>query len=323
MTAGRMLHMGGAVVDYVYRISALPPRGGEAVAGAHARIAGGGFNQMSAARRSGLDVAYGGGHGTGSDGDFLRLALAGAGIEILQPPSPAIDSGNCVVMIDSEGERSFVSWPGAEGRLSDADLSGIHPKAGDWIVISGYTLSYGGSRDALTRWLASQSPAYPVVFDPAPVAASIPQRILQEVLARTTWVSANLAEAKSLTGESLPERQSAFLLDRLCPAAEGILLRAGATGTYLHLRGQPQALLPAFAVEAIDTNGAGDTHLGVFVAAMARHRKAREAAMLANAAAAISVTRHGGSDAPSGAEIEAFLAKRQPGARSAGKAATL
>ncbi|NIA71724.1 ribokinase [Pelagibius litoralis] len=317
MTAPRMLHMGGAVVDYVYRIAALPPRGGEAVAGAHARIAGGGFNQMCAARRNGLAVAYGGGHGSGPDGDFLRAALTGAGIEVLLPRSATIDSGNCVVMIDEAGERSFVSWPGAESRLSDAELSAVHPQRGDWIVVSGYTLSYADSREPLHRWLTSLPPDLPVIFDPAPVVAAIPEEILHAVLARATWVSANLAEARVLTGENIPERQAAVLLEHHCPAAEGILLRAGAEGAYLQQRGEPQTRLPAFAVEAVDTNGAGDTHLGVFVAALARNETACDAAQRANAAAAISVTRFGGSAAPTGGEIDTFLAGQQPDAPNA------
>lgn len=318
----RMLHMGGAVVDYVYRVAELPPRGGEAVAQAHARIAGGGFNQMSAARRSGLRVAYGGGHGTGPDGDFLRDALTEAGIEILLPRSAAIDSGNSVVMIDGAGERSFVSWPGAEGRTSDAELSAIRPAEDDWIVTSGYTLSYAGSRDPLYRWLWSLPPSLPVIFDPAPVVAAIPPEILQATLARATWISANLAEAQVLTGETLPERQSAVLLERFCPAAEGILLRAGTAGAYLQRRGERQIQLPTFAVEAVDTNGAGDTHLGVFVTALAQGQTAEKATTRANAAAAISVTRFGGSVAPSGEEIDAFLATRQPAAQDAAAAGT-
>lgn len=322
MTASRMLHMGGAVVDYVYRISQLPPRGGESVAAAHARIAGGGFNQMSAARRSGLAVAYGGGHGAGPDGDFLRAELAEAGIDVLQTPSPTLDSGNCVVMIDDGGERSFVSWPGAEGHLNDAALSEICARDDDWIVVSGYTLSYEDSRDALAGWLAALSPSPPLLFDPSPVVASIPRDILRPVLARTTWVSANLCEARQLTAEDTPQRQSTVLLERLCPAAAGVLLRAGSDGVYLQLRSQPQTLLPAFPVKALDTNGAGDTHLGVFVAAMAGQRDPRQAAVRANAAAAIAVTRFGGSDAPTAAEIDAFLAERQPAAQRAGKSAT-
>lgn len=313
----RMLHMGGAVVDYVYRVSHLPPRGGESTASSHARLAGGGFNQMVAARRSGLPVAYGGGHGSGPDSDFLRTALHDNGIEALQPQTGDIDSGNCVVMIDDEGERSFVSWPGAEGRLSDSALAAVAARAGDWIVVSGYTLSYPDSRETLTRWLGALPAALPLIFDPSPVIAAVPPTVRDAVLARTTWLSANREEARQLTGEDDPARQAAVLLDRLCPAAKGVVLRAGAAGASLHCRGATPVQLMPFAVKAVDTNGAGDTHLGVFVASLAQQGDPGTAALRANAAAAISVTRPGGASAPSAAEIDAFLAHHEAAAGTA------
>lgn len=315
MTGGpapaRMLHMGGAVVDYVYRVAGLPPRGGEAVATTYARLPGGGVNQMTAARRSGLAVAYGGGHGSGPDGALLRAALLDLGIEVLQPANRTVDSGNCVVMIDDSGERSFVSWPGAEGRLDPAAVTAVQVRPTDWVTISGYTLSYPDSRDVLSDWLRALPPEPPLIFDPAPVVAAIPPDLRERVLLRATWISANLAEAQVLTGEDLPSRQAATLLDRLSPRAQGVLLRAGAEGCHLQLRGEPPSHLPAFAVDAIDTNGAGDTHLGVFVACLAQGHAPPMAALRANAAAAIAVTRAGGASAPTAQEIDRFLAQRR------------
>ncbi|MGD1878585.1 MAG: PfkB family carbohydrate kinase [Kiloniellaceae bacterium] len=311
MTGARLLHMGGAVVDYLYRIAELPPRGGESVATRHARLPGGGINQMAAARRSGMAVAYGGGHGTGPDGDLLRAAFAEFGIAIIQAANPDVDSGNCVVMTDDAGERSFVSWPGAEAQLDDAVLSTLQPWVDDWVVVSGYTLSYPSSRDVLAQWIAGLPPSQRVVFDPAPVVASIPPALRDSVLARTTWVSANLDEARVLTGEDDPARQADVLLGRLCPSATGVVLRAGATGCYLQERGKPQVLAPAFPVEAVDTNGAGDTHLGVFLACLAQGEEPQGAVLRANAAAAIAVTRFGGACAPTAQEIDSFLADRQ------------
>ena len=75
VSAPRLLHMGGAVVDFVYRARALPLPGTEIVADAFTMLPGGGFNMMYAARRSGMDVAYGGPHGTGPHGDFIRAEI--------------------------------------------------------------------------------------------------------------------------------------------------------------------------------------------------------------------------------------------------------
>lgn len=321
MNTPRLLHMGGAVVDFVYRARALPLPGTEIVADAFAMLPGGGFNMMYAARRSGMDVAYGGPHGAGPHGDFIRASLADAGIPALLPPDKATDTGNCVVMVTPDGERTFLSWPGAEGHADATALAGIAPRPGDIVFVSGYTLSYPSSREALADWVEALDPSVPVALDPAPVVASIPRPLLDGVLSRLTWLSANLAEAETITGVGEPQAQIAALLGEggLCPRAQGVVLRAGAEGAWLGLPGQAPLHLRPFPVEAVDTTGAGDTHVGAFLAALARGQAPAAAMFYANAAAAISVTRHGGASAPAFEEVDTFLRAREARKNRAGK----
>lgn len=321
MSAPRLLHMGGAIVDFVYRAGALPAPGAEIVADSFAMLPGGGFNMMNAARACGMRVSYGGPHGTGPHGDFIRAALAEAGIPALLPPSGALDTGNCVVMVTPDGERTFLSWPGAEGRLDEAGLARIEPRQGDVVFVSGYTLSYPASRDALARWLAALDASVPVVLDPAPVVGSIPRPLLRAVLSRLTWLSANLSEAGTITGAKGPQAQIAALIGAggLCPRAEGIVLRAGSDGAWLGLPDKPPLRVPPFQVEAVDTTGAGDTHVGAFLAALAQGQAPAAAVFFANAAAAISVTRRGGASAPAFAQVDAFLRARVSRGEAAGQ----
>ncbi|CAM5576155.1 ribokinase [Aquamicrobium terrae] len=308
MTAPRLLHIGSAVVDHVYRLDALPEAGSEKVAASYAQVVGGGFNMMVAAARTGMAVAFAGQHGTGPNGDALRAALAAEKIATLTPPSREMDTGNCVVMITADAERTFVSWPGAEGRVTPAMLAAVSPSTGDWAFISGYTLSYPGSREALGDWIAALPRPTPFVFDPAPVVADIPAPILERVLARADWLSCNAAEAAFLAGKGDAAAMAARLLAR-CPAARGVVVRLGAQGCFVHPAGAGGRMVEGFSVEAVDTNGAGDTHIGAFVSALAHGQDPFEAARYANAAAAISVTRHGGASAPADAEIRDFIAR--------------
>ncbi len=310
----RLVHAGSAVVDYVYRIDTLPELGTEKTATSYARIAGGGFNMMVAASRAGMPVVFAGRHGSGPDGDFLRAAFAAEGIETLIPPAEEKDSGNCVVLVSADAERTFVSCPGAEGMLSAADFAPVALEAGDWVFTSGYTLSYPGSRDALADWIEALPAQIPLVFDPTPVVSEIPKDILGRVLARTTWLSCNEAEAGIIAGTADLATNADRLIAELCPLADGLVIRSGAAGAYVRLRDGRSETIPGFKVTAVDTNGAGDTHIGAFVAALSRGEKAFEAARYANAAAAISVTRPGGSSAPTDTEIRAFLADRQDAA---------
>ena len=307
MTGPRLVHVGSAVVDYVYRIDALPAAGTERIASTFARVAGGGFNMMVAAARTGMTVVFGGQNGTGPHGDFLRDAFAAERIEILTPPSPVMDTGNCVVMVTSDAERTFVSWPGAEGVMSAGDFAPVVLQAGDVAFTSGYTLSYPGSRDALTDWIETLPSDISFVFDPTPVVAEIPSDILARVLARTTWLSCNTAEAVAIAGDGDLASVCERLLVHHCPSALGVVVRSGEDGCFMRLADGSMCKVPGFKVVAVDTNGAGDTHIGAFVSALARGMEPFEAGRYANAAAALSVTRHGGSSAPTGSEIETFL----------------
>jgi sugar/nucleoside kinase (ribokinase family) len=180
---------------------------------------------------------------------------------------------------------------------------------GDWVFTSGYTLSYAGSRDALTDWIEALPESIPFVFDPTPVIADIPRSILSRVLGRTTWLSCNTTEAAEITGPGDVEGLAARLLADHCPQAAGVVIRSAAKGCHVRLADGTAQTIAGFKVTAVDTNGAGDSHIGAFVSALARGVPPFQAARYANAAAAISVTRHGGSSAPTDEEIQTFLSQ--------------
>ena len=87
-------------------------------------------------------------------------------------------------------------------------------------------------------------------------------------------------------------------------------MRDGARGCWISQAGGAARLIEGFAVAAVDTTGAGDAHIGAFIAARLAGRTAFEAARFANAAAALSVMRLGAATAPRLDETLAFLATR-------------
>jgi sulfofructose kinase len=69
--------------------------------------------------------------------------------------------------------------------------------------------------------------------------------------------------------------------------------------------------LPVFAIDAVDTLGAGDAFHGGFALALAEGRGEVEAMRFGAAVAGIKCSRIGGSaGAPTRAEVEGFLARR-------------
>ena len=307
MASPRLIHIGSAVVDFIYRLERLPLPGDDLTASSFAALPGGGFNMMLAAGRSGMAVAYAGKIGDGLCGAMLAAAFKAEDIDCLQPPSKGIDSGTCVVLITEDSERTFVSKPGAEGVITPDDFAFMQPVRGDWVFTSGYTLAYPGSRDSQARFISELPSETTFAFDPTGIVYEIPGDILKTVLARTNWLSCNRSEAAAIAGLGSDEELAGRLLRDHCPDAEGVVIRAGSAGALLALRDKPPVFVPAFKVETVDTNGAGDTHVGAFVAALSLEQAPTEALRYANAAAAISTTRHGGSVAPTANEIKEFL----------------
>jgi sugar/nucleoside kinase (ribokinase family) len=308
MADPRLIHIGSAVVDFTYRIDRLPRPGDDLTASSFSALPGGGFNMMVAARRSGMRTAYAGKIGDGPFGTMIADALKAEGIDRLQPVSRGIDSGTCVVLVtEGDGERTFVSRPGAEGVITPDDFPHMMPAPGDWVFTSGYTLAYPGSRQGQTQFIEALPDHATFAFDPTGIVGEIPVGLLHRVLGRTDWLSLNRSEAATIVGEAEDTEMVARLFARHCRRAKGIVLRSGAAGALLALPGQPPLFVAAFPVETVDTNGAGDAHDGAFIAALSRDMSPLDALFYANAAAAISTTRHGGPTAPDADEIDKFL----------------
>lgn len=310
---GTLLQMSGAVVDLVYRIDALPSPGSEVLASSSDITAGGGFNAMVSAARAGLSVSYGGALGTGPFADRIVDAMARFGFALLRPALADQDQGTCVVLVDGQGERSFISKEGAEGARDSDGLAAINADDFEWLLLSGYTLCYPGSRDLLCRWVEALPDGAKFVFDPSPVVAEIPRPILRSILAKVHWISCNGREAEAITGHAAPRVAARALLEDYCASAHGTVVRLGAEGCIILERDRDPLHVPAVPVSpVVDTNGAGDAHIGAFLAALSRLMPAADAALYANAAAALSTRRHGPATAPDHTETMALLAEVFP-----------
>ncbi|MFP3465826.1 PfkB family carbohydrate kinase [Leifsonia sp. SIMBA_070] len=306
MPDGRLLFTGTVVVDLLLRVDALPERGGDLLASEARMAAGGGFNVMAAAARDGAEVVFAGRSGTGPFGEVVAEALWREGISVANPPHETADNGYCVVLVDDEAERTFVTAPGAEGMLSRADLDTVRPRIGDIVYVSGYSLAHATAGPAVAGWIGDLPTETTVVFDPSPLVGSLDRELLEAVLRRTDVLSANSREARLLRAHAHPAPAAGALRGMLREGAVAVV-RDGASGCWLAGDDPAPTHLPAFTVDAVDTTGAGDTFGGVLAAALARGASALDAARRANAAAAISVTRQGPATAPTAAETDALL----------------
>ncbi|HEX4441990.1 MAG TPA: PfkB family carbohydrate kinase [Galbitalea sp.] len=296
----RFVSVGNVLVDILTRLPELPERGGDVLGSASGMSPGGAYNAMVAASRQGLRAAYAGGHGTGYFGDLIRDGLREHGIEALLAAAPGMDSGYDIALVDDGGERTFVTAFGAEAQLSASQLESVTLEPGDLLHVSGYSLLDVTNGAVLAPWLESVSEDVTVIVDPGPLIADIGRDRWLRVFRRANWISCNEREAEFLIRD---DELAALDLPGRGP---GIVTRLGQRGcTVAH--GGIVVEVPGFPVDAVDTNGAGDAHVGAFAAALAAGLPPADAARRANAAAAIAVSRFGPATAPTLDEVLAFL----------------
>ncbi|ANH94996.1 sugar kinase [Streptomyces sp. SAT1] len=304
----RLVLAGNVIADLVIEVPALPERGGDVIGTRTETTAGGGFNTLVAARRLGTEAVFAGLHGTGPHGDLVREALTAEHIVPLLPARTDGDTGFTVALIDGDGERTFVTSFGVEATLTQSDVDAVAARLrpGDLLQLSGYGLVLPGNGPLLSAFTAGLPADVTVCLDPAPLVADIPETVLAPVLARTDWLSANAREARLLSGHEDPRAAATALRDRLAPGA-GVLVRADKDGCWLAAPGQAPTHVPGFPVEAVDSNGVGDAHVGSFLALLGQGHDPLTAARGANAAAAYAVTRSGPATAPDRRELARFL----------------
>lgn len=304
---GRVLHIGGAMVDLNYWIEELPEQGWEALAEQAAVELGGAYNSMVAAARQGVHVRYGGGHGHGYFGDLARATMADAGIEVVVP-EPAGVTGSCVVLITAGGDRTFIPYPAGEIPTTQEHLQQVRPVVGEWVIVCGYSLREASGRQWVLDWLKSVPADTRTLFDPSPLVGDFPEACVDAVLARSHWLSCNWHEALAMTGSADPMVAIQQLHTRM-PAGSGVVLRRGPDGCLVRTPDGSVRQLPALdVVDCVDTNGAGDAHVGVFVAGLAQGRDPLVSAQRANLAAGISVTRRGSAEAPTAQALDDLIA---------------
>ncbi|WP_287885884.1 MULTISPECIES: ribokinase [Paracoccus] len=284
-------NLGSINIDHVYRLPALPRPGETLHAQSYAQGLGGkGANQSVAAARAGADVVHLGAMAA-SDGWVLgRLAEAGVQTSAIAR-LPDIATGHAIILVDTAGENSIVLHGGANLALPAALASGIGFGPDDILLMQNET-----NLQAETAALARRAGAR-VIYSAAPFSIAA----LREVLPHVSILSVNEIEARdtfAAFGEDLP--------------VEGLLVTRGTEGAeFRDLRGGQAWHQPAFAVEAVDTTGAGDCFTGWFAAGLARGENPPTALRHAAAAAALQVTRRGAGDAmPDRTEVLAFLKAR-------------
>jgi sulfofructose kinase len=289
--------VGTAVLDHVYRVPSMPHGEGKHFATSQTDVGGGpAASAAVTVSRLGGTARFVGGLGNDAAGDEIIAGLDAAGVDTRWVGrSAAHPSPTSAVIIDDAGERMIIN------HTAQSTMAGLEPLVVEAVFDADAVLTdlrwAAGCEAALATATASGVPSI-VDYDLSDVAAG---EIALELAGYVVFSAPALAAVTGTTDPVTGLRQVRK------GSSAWLAVTAGGEGTTF-LADEDVGHVPAFAVDVVDTLGAGDVFHGAFALALGRGIAPEQALIPASAAAAIKCTRPGGrAGAPTHDELITFM----------------
>ncbi|MFD8998790.1 ribokinase [Streptomyces abikoensis] len=284
-----VLVIGSANADLTVRV-ARRPGPGETVLGTDlVESAGGkGANQAAAAARLGARTALLARVGDDPFGRLLLEAQHAAGTDLRHVlVEKGARTGTAMIVVGPDGDNTIVVSPGANARLSPADVRAAREVVAASAVVSlQLEIATETVRAAVETATVSGTR---VVLNPSPT----PESLDADLLTAADPLVVNEHEAALLSGlpAGTPTDRAHALRER---GARSVVITLGGEGALiLDTEAAEPLRIPGVPVEVIDTTGAGDAFTGALALRLARGATLEEAARFAVRVGAASVTRPG------------------------------
>ncbi|MFE0448868.1 ribokinase [Streptomyces fungicidicus] len=296
-----LLVVGSANADLVIGVERRPAAG-ETVLGSDLAVhpGGKGANQAVAAARLGARTALLARVGDDGHGRLLLESQRAAGVDTAGVLVGGAPTGVALITVDPSGDNSIVVSPGANGRLTPADVRA----AGDLFRASRVvSTQLEIPLETVLEVARNLAPGTRLVLNPSP-----PQPLPAEVLAACDPLIVNEHEAKVILGDTAgagdrPEDWARLLLEK---GPRSVVVTLGGEGA---LVASPEgvARVPSVKVRAVDTTGAGDAFTAALAWRLGAGEPLAEAAAYAARVGAVAVTREGAQVSyPTAAEVAAL-----------------
>lgn len=300
-SAKRIICVGHAALDRIYRIEAFPPEPTKVRALEHVEAGGGmAANAAVAVARLGGKAELWSRTGDDSAGSAIRAGLRAEGVDVryLQAFEGARSSTSAII-VDGQGERLIVGQRDAGMPSGTSWLPLERVKEADAVL--GDLRWLEGLRAVFSR---ARKERVPTVLD-ADLGA---REALGGILKLTDYAIFSAQALREFAPGGSDAERLAHVLSR-GPRHAGVTL--GREG-YRWRESDGDGCVPAFSLNAADTTGAGDAFHGAFALMMAEGRASAECARIAAAVAALKCLRLGSrAGLPTRAELDAFLSRNR------------
>lgn len=303
----RVLVAGEINVDLVFKGCRSVPEAGREVLADDFVMTPGSSSMICAMglARLGSPVAFHGRLGADSWGGYCLGALRGAGIDTTTLQSDATLRTGITASLSTSQDRALVTFPGAIGELREVDITNAMLAAADHLHVSSYYLQRALRPRCRELFARARAAGLSTSLDPGFDPENLWGLDIVEVLREVDVFLPNEDELLAITGS----RDVASALRMLGKDRTLTVVKRGRHGCAVMHEGR-MLEVPAFAVDAVDSTGAGDSFDAGFLHAWLGQQPLQECLRWGSACGSLSTRAVGGtSGQPDVAELQALLAE--------------
>ena len=282
----KILVIGSTVVDIILKLPYLPKSSEDVnITSMDYQIGGCAYNIYSALINMKIPALLCSPVGNGVYGNIVKEHFNKNGI------TPFItlkeENGCCYCLVEPDGERSFLSYHGAEYLFYESWMKNTDLSQFDDAYISGLELEEATGIEIIN--FLYKNPSLRILFAPGPRIMHIADEKIKLILSRRDregrgpLLHLNKNELITFTGINEIEKAARFLMEK---TANSIIITLGDKGScFLDYSDNKFSTVAVKPLKAENTVGAGDTHFGTFIACYKNGLKLEDACFKANMAA--------------------------------------
>lgn len=284
----KVLVIGSTVVDVVVNLVNHLPKTGEDVhiRSQHMSLGGCAYNVSDSIRHFQVPYILFSPVGTGVYGDFVRDELKKRNI-VSPIPTPEQENGCCYCFVENTGERSFISYHGAEYLFEKEWFSLIPLEEIDSVYICGLEIEEATGSN-IVEFLEAH-PSLKIYFAPGPRLTVIDPSLVERLYKLSPILHLNEREALEARGKSTVSDAAAYLYDQ---THNTVIITLGEKGCF-YFDGEKSGLISPVPTVQKDTIGAGDSHIGSVIACLQKGDSLPEAIRKANCISSCVVASSG------------------------------